>query len=300
MSDGTISTAAPRTRTERTVIRQKLRERMESEDLSVFDIVREIDEVRKIIAPHIDRKLPVIAHDTISRFLVEGDESIGVNKGAGSPRKIRPKNVEIIRHYLVNCGLLNDSKLTFNRPGTDFVFMSLREFFGVNDKRLDQCKAEMPGAYQFFMKSEDWPNDVVIGALRFEIEPNTGAFAVTERQERHTGRSSTSPGAQPNIDKRTPLSVVENWRGYCFPRQGRVVIILRSNIDRVPKFYIFHTPHYTETNTVGDMQGIMIKLGTKGGGIFVSKVFLVRDEQAFNKCDVVPGSEIDKGIFDYL
>jgi hypothetical protein len=266
----------PRTRSARSVVRDALRERMQKEGLSEFDVASEIEECRTVIAPEAASDRPLLSHDTIHHFLVEEEE------GKSRRSRVLPRNVEIIRCYLVNCGALHDAELTFNRPATDFLFLALREFFGVNDRRMENAKAEMPGIYQFFMHSEDYPDGIVIGALRFELEPITGALAVTERQEKKENRRRGAPPA-----------VVENWRGYAFPRSDRVIVVLQNRINRFPKFCIFHTAHKNEKGLVVDMQGQMIKLGGKGGGVFSSKILFTRDDRAFSKCDVVDRSKVD-------
>lgn len=277
------SGTSPRTRSARAIVRDKLRERMEDEGLTDFDIAREIEECRNDIAPGANPAKPLLSHDTIHHFLAEAGET--------APRRsrVRASNVEIIRRYLVTCGAIHDATLTFNRPATDFLFLALREFFGVNDRRLDTCKAEMPGVYQFFMDSEDYPGEVVIGALRFEIEPITGAVSVTERQEKQDSRG-----------RGFPPTAVENWRGYALPRSDRLIVILHSQVNRAPKFCIFHTPHNNESGVVADMEGEMIKLGGKGGGVFSSKVRFIRNDKAFIDCDVVDRDKISPDILKYL
>jgi hypothetical protein len=151
---------------------------MDAEDLNEFDVAREIEESRKDIARDASATKALLSHDTINHFLAEADPN------SSHRSRVLQRKVDIIRRYLVTCGAMHDATFTFSRPATDFLFLALREFFGVNDKRLDTCKAEMPGIYQFFMDSEDYPGEIVIGALRFEIEPITGAVAVTERQEK--------------------------------------------------------------------------------------------------------------------
>jgi hypothetical protein len=51
-------------------------------------------------------------------------------------------------------------------------------------------------------------------------------------------------------------------------------VIFQSQVNRAPKFCIFHTPHNNDDNVVADMQGEMIKLGGKGSGGFPPRCFL--------------------------
>jgi hypothetical protein len=273
--------ASTRTGVGRALIRAKLRERMANDSLNVHDAAREIEESRSDIAPDADSRRPLLSHDTIQHFLDEED------KHAPPRSRVKPANVEIIRRYLVTTGKMHDPDLTFNRPVTDFLFLALREFFGVNDSRLNGCKAEMPGAYQLYMESEDYPGEIVIGALRFDIEPITGAVAVTERQEKQDTRG-----------RRLPAAAVENWRGYAFPRSERLIVILQSQVNRVPKFYVFHTGHLNDAHMIGDMQGQMMKLGRSG--VFCSRAFILRDDKAFSKCNVVERDSVPQGVLKQL
>ena len=211
------------------------------------------------------------SHDTIRRCR-DGIE-------VGTP------SLEWIYAYLVHTGKLLDPSLTFaNRSTPDPVFQTLLHQYVVRPHNLTDCPL-LEGEFALYFNSEDVPDSVVLGAIKFSQNAVTKAFEVTEIQ------SSIEPRR------------VENWSGYYFHRRNHFFLFMRGEsrvLRRVPKFYILNTPHTDDDDRVSNIGGRMLKIGSGGGRTFAAKVLLRRDPEAFSKCDVLPRSQIPHTILNEI
>jgi hypothetical protein len=213
-----------------------------------------------------------VSHDTIKRC-VNGEEC-------------RPGSLEILYNFLALRGQIFDPDVHFPEQGADQVFRLIEHFFGVADNNRVLCTL-LDGNYSVFFHSEDINESVVVGALEFSRNQATRAFEIKELQ------SSKRPRR------------IEKWNGYFFARRERIIMVLRGEgpiLRETPKFYVLNTPHADETENgalvVSEIGGTMLKLGSGGRhtGAFSAKVLLRRDPKAFDKCDVLPVSQIDADI----
>jgi hypothetical protein len=195
--------------------------------------------------------------------------------------------------YFVHEGLITDDKPdnVFGK-NQDRIFLALRELWDVKDANIANCRELIDGTYQFYACSEDYWDHVVIGALRIEFD--SGAARVTELQ------------------KNTPTSKTgEVWSGYGFMRRSRVVLTMSASLFKTPKFYLLN-PYYTEpleapaqnlkTNNndhppvrASHLVGGMIKLG-KDTGFFLSGIYMLPDQDAFDKVRVIPESSLPSDL----
>jgi hypothetical protein len=209
-----------------------------------------------------------VSPDTLERFRKEDVE--------------KPYQFEIIYRFLVHEGAIDDPTVVFeDHLLADPVFYALKSFFAVRANNLELC-ARLAGDYSLHFRSEDVADCVVVGAMRFSRNEETGAFHVHENQ------ASKKPRR------------LEQWAGYYVARKDRIIIVLRGVgkiLGATPKFYVLSAPHVDESDLVTEIGGTMLKLGSgTGKGVFSAKVLLRREPKAFDNCDVVRAGLIDDDV----
>jgi hypothetical protein len=254
----------------RAAMQVKLRSHMENSKCSFEHLSKFINDNKVNIAPAplSNARRPAIDHDVIKRFTVK-------------PMSTHAKKVEILYRLLVFVHEIQDSDIIFEngRAGSDKFFGYLHDFFGVRDRNDDLCHS-IVGPYIIYFRSEDQPDHVVCGTLKFAFDDKTDSFIVTEHQEdRDAG-------------------IVEDWNGYYFARRDQLVVILRGmgrRLDHIPKFYILRTPYPNKDGEFAETTGRMLKLGP-GGAIYHAGVLLRRNVDAAISCDRVPNHKINENI----
>jgi hypothetical protein len=253
---------------------------MTRQGLSPEQVAAEIDTWKPRIDPTA-RRPHLVSHDTIRRFL--RGEAITFSR------------LRVVHRFLVLVREIPDDHVSRAYGNADITFDAMKEYFGITDDRVGECDTLLSGTYEFYAVSEDLRSPgkkyVVRGALRLWQDESSGALLVSEKQERHPTKRQKG---------HAPVAR-EDWSGYFFMRKDRVVLVLRA-WEMLPKFYILEKRHYGESG--GDepattMHGVMLKIGS-GGGVFHSKVYMRRNDEAFDHCDVVREGQIDAFILGYL
>ena len=164
-------------------------------------------------------------------------------------------------------------------------FPVARAFFGMNPGKVDQYRDSIIGTYAFYAYSERNRTRVCRGAIAFRIDA-AGDFCVEELQK------SVVP-----VTKRV---IVEKYSGHFLFRKNVTVVILTEKKRAIPKFYILSIENYhSEDEKIIRMTGVQLKIG-EFKNVFTGNIYLTRNENAFNECDVVPPSEVPPDIMAYL
>lgn len=78
-----------------------------------------------------------------------------------------------------------------------------------------------------------------------------------------------------------------------------MIVFLREKLQSLPKFYILSIePYENDAGQYMVMTGTLLKIGAQQD-VFSGRVHMVRDAAAFEKCDLVPASDV-KEILDHL
>jgi hypothetical protein len=131
------------------------------------------------------------------------------------------------------------------------------------------------------MCSEHLRSRINKGAIYFGIDDQTQALTVREKQ----------------------MSAIshEEWHGYFVLRRQMIYAITTptSLIRSGPKFYILTAFERDNNETVVMMNGMLMKAGVHNA-IFQGNIVLVRDIDAFDKCDIVNRGAVDSVILEQL
>jgi hypothetical protein len=191
---------------------------------------------------------------------------------------ISARSLQIIYNHLVFEGVAADPLLPWGGISLDPFFRSICDNYGIDSHAIDYTRWQYTGTFSFYAYSEDLKHSdipyVVRGAISFFYCPKSRALMIKELQGGRRG--------------------VEKWFGYFWESGPTCVIIARRLTLHIPKFFVLEPERYGQRNQryeVTELRGQMLKVGSSGG-LFSSRVFMVRDQFAYRKCEILPASEL--------
>lgn len=242
-------------------LRKELNDYMEANKVSCREIADYITAQREAFGDI------SISSYTVRNFL---DEAAG---------KVGNKYVDAIEQFLEPQASGQDS-----RPLPASFFTTAAAFFGMIAEKGKQHCGPTEGTYTFYAISESSPSKISKGALEFKVVNQE--FCVSEQQQ------SVPP------DSKKPYK--EIYDGHFLFRKDNVIALLREKTDARPKFYILSPDSHTdEADRKVVMRGVMMKFGERKS-VFTSYVHLVRNDDAFDQCDVIPRDDVPGDILEYL
>jgi hypothetical protein len=203
---------------------------------------------------------------------------------------ISANSYNVIYEYLAYEKVIDDATVVFTKS-RDLLFRQLCDFYGANPGRKAEDNAgpdvlpqHYAGTFAFHAWSEDYKSHaspyVVRGAITFSYSPDDGTSSITEQQ-------------------RGDLSG-ETWNGYFLTFGKTCVVIARKSQFLTPKIYVLAPSGFFEgTRQVKVLVGHMSKVGDEGG-VFSSGILMEREDDAAERCAVVPASRVRKSIRDRL
>lgn len=149
--------------------------------------------------------------------------------------------------------------LVNTKKDEDFCQNQILSYFGV-DNSTKTDNVSLQGKYTLYFYSELVKNGIVVGEFDVKVDEKN-SINIIESQY-YDGKLDGS------------LSMEDSFSGYGFFCFSSVVFLLRNEINKAPKFYIFSVPH-DDKNNIPIMQGYMIK-HSRNGAFYRSPVFVRR------------------------
>jgi hypothetical protein len=254
------------TSVERQRIRNDLKTHMEHYEIDAKTVASIIRENR-------ERLKGKLSADTIGRFLDARQGSVTVG----------PKYVALIRRYLALPKETWESppRAADNRPSPP-VFLTLKSFFAMRPEKA-KLSDKVIGVWAFYAYSEKGRSAVCRGAIQFSVAD--GELRAKE--------------IQAAVPFGSTMRYYEEYVGHFLFRKNTMIVILREKIQSLPKFYILSLePFENEQRQYMVMTGALLKIGAQQD-VFSDKIHMIRDDAAFDKCDMISPSDV-KEILPHL